>query len=73
MANRHKPNEAGDDAWYGKDATVPGAYDCRTAAAQPVVNTNYDDVQEGDVIRVDCDVAGTGTKGAELRLEFEMP
>ena len=47
--------------------------DSTTAATPPVINAAEDDVVEGDVIRVDIDAAGTGTKGLSLRLGFQKP
>jgi hypothetical protein len=41
-----------------------------TAAAPPVINGANDDVQTGDFIFVDIDVAGTGTKGLVVILTF---
>ena len=45
--------------------------DSKDAAAAPVIDTGNDDVADGDVIRIDVDVAGTGTKGLEVRMQFE--
>lgn len=42
-----------------------------TATTPPVINTDYDDVATGDILRVDVDVAGTGTKGLDVILVFE--
>lgn len=42
----------------------------RTAATPPVIDTAHDDVATGDILRIDIDVAGTGTKGGYLTLEF---
>jgi hypothetical protein len=47
--------------------------DSSTAAAASVVDTDNDDVATGDEIRFDCDVAGTGTAGYEVRLKFTKP
>jgi len=47
--------------------------DSKTAAAASVVNASEDDVVEGDVIRIDIDGAGTGTKGLSVRLGFQKP
>lgn len=47
--------------------------DSITAAAPMVINTTNDDVLEGDEIRIDVDVAGTGTAGLEIRLTFQEP
>lgn len=44
--------------------------DSKTAATPPVINASYDDIATGDEIRFDCDVAGTGTKGMEIRMGF---
>jgi len=47
-----------------------GEYSSTDAAAQPVINTAYAYVATRDVIRVDIDVAGTGTKGLDVSLVF---
>ena len=44
-----------------------------TAATPPVINSSYDDVATGDRIRIDVDVAGTGTKGLDVILTFQLP
>ena len=44
-----------------------------TAATAPVINAANDDVATGDIIRVDCDVAGTGTAGEDIILTFQLP
>lgn len=44
-----------------------------TAATPPVINGSYDDVATGDRIRIDVDVAGTGTKGLDVILVFQTP
>lgn len=44
-----------------------------TAATAPVIDTSKDDVVTGDLLRVDCDVAGTGAKGVSVILTFEVP
>lgn len=44
-----------------------------SAATQPVINATYDDVATGDQLRIDCDVAGTGTKGLVVILTFQLP
>jgi len=41
-----------------------------TAATPPVIDTSKDDVATGDLLRIDCDAAGTGAKGAGLVLTF---
>lgn len=41
-----------------------------SAAVPPVINTSTDDVATGDIIRIDVDVAGTGTKGLGVILVF---
>lgn len=44
-----------------------------TAATAPVINTSYDDVATGDILRVDVDTAGTGAKGLMVILSFQVP
>lgn len=44
-----------------------------TAAAAPVIDTGNDDVATGDLIAIDVDVAGTGTKGLGVILTFTLP
>lgn len=44
-----------------------------TAATAPVINTSYDDVATGDILRIDKDVAGTGEKGDTIMLSFQLP
>jgi hypothetical protein len=48
-------------------------YDSSTAGTPPVINTLYDAVATGNVLRFDCLVAGTGTTGMEIRLGFRLP
>lgn len=45
--------------------------DTKDASNPPVIDTAHDDVVTGDVLRFDCDVAGTGTAGMEIRMGFE--
>lgn len=47
--------------------------DSSTATTPSVVNTANDDVETGNEIRVDGDVAGTDTEGLEIRLKFATP
>ena len=44
-----------------------------TAVAPPVINGTYDDVATGDRIRIDVDIAGTGTKGLDVIMTFQTP
>jgi len=44
-----------------------------TAATGPTINTANDDLATGDLIRFDCDAAGTGTKGCGVILVVEKP
>lgn len=44
-----------------------------TAATPSVIDTSKDDVTTGDELRIDVDVAGTGTKGLVIILTFEAP
>lgn len=52
------------------DATEFSSY---TATTAPVIDTTKDDVATGDRIAVDVDVAGTGTKGLDVILTFQLP
>ena len=45
-------------------------YDSSTATTAAVINTDEDDVIIGDIIRIDVDAVGTGTKGLEIRMGF---
>jgi len=47
--------------------------DSKDAAAPPVINAAADDVSTGDELRFDCDGAGTGAKGMEIRMGFREP
>lgn len=47
-------------------------YSSADATTAYVVNTSNDDVATGDLIRVDVDVAGTGTTGLYVALSFEV-
>lgn len=44
-----------------------------TAATPAEINTSYDDVATGDIIRLDVDTAGTGTTGGDVILGFRLP
>lgn len=48
-------------------------YSSYTAATPPVINGAADDVATGDRIRIDVDVAGTGTAGLDVILTFQLP
>lgn len=47
--------------------------DSSTAAAAAAINTSNDDVQTGDRIYFDIDVAGTGAKGLTVEMQFRLP
>ena len=47
--------------------------DSKDAAIPAVIDGANDDVATGDELRFDCDVAGTGTKGMEIRMGFSVP
>jgi hypothetical protein len=47
--------------------------DSATAATAAVIDTAHDDVATGDEIAIDVDVSGTGTKGLEVRMGFQLP
>lgn len=44
-----------------------------TAAAAAVIDGTKDDVATGDILRLDCDVAGTGAKGLIFEMQFQLP
>lgn len=48
-------------------------YDSKDATTAPIIDTANDDVLTGDLIRVDVDVAGTGTKGLIVTMSFQIP
>lgn len=48
-----------------------GEFDSYTALTQPVINPLYKLMTRGDRIAVDCDIAGTGTKGTAVVLTFQ--
>lgn len=50
-----------------------GEYSSSDATTPPVISGTYDDMAAGDLIRVDCDVAGTSTANAYIMLEFQLP
>ncbi len=52
------------------DATEFTSY---TAETGETINASYDDVAIGDLIKLKCTVAGTGTKGSGLILVFQKP
>jgi hypothetical protein len=52
------------------DANEYTSYD---AATPPVINASEDDVVTKDILRIDVDVAGTGTKGLDVILSFQTP
>lgn len=47
--------------------------DSSTAATPAVIDTSNDDVQTGDKIYFDIDVAGTGAKGLTVEMQFQLP
>lgn len=47
-----------------------GEFSSTDTSVQPVINTAYDDVATRDLIRVDVDEAGTGTRGLDVSLVF---
>lgn len=50
-----------------------GEFTSYTAAAPPVINPANDQVFTGNLIAVDVDVAGTGTRGLGLILKYGNP
>lgn len=47
--------------------------DSSTASTSFTIDTDYDNVSTGDEIRVDVDTSGTGTKGLDIILTFQLP
>jgi hypothetical protein len=47
--------------------------DSSDSASPAVIDTDLDDVQTADRIYIDCDSAGTGAKGVEVQLSFQLP
>jgi len=52
------------------DASEKDSKDATTAA---VIDSANDDVATGDELRIDVDIAGTGTKGLIVELTFQLP
>ncbi|NTV26669.1 MAG: hypothetical protein HGB01_10750 [Chlorobiaceae bacterium] len=50
-----------------------GEYDSKDAAAPAVIDTSADDLQTGDLLRIDVDVAGTGAKNLIITIETQRP
>lgn len=48
-------------------------HDSSSAGFPAVIDTSYDDVTVGTAIRFDCDTAGTGTKGMDVRISLRRP
>ena len=47
--------------------------DSSTAAAAAVIDAANDDVATADMLRIDIDVSGTGTKGLMVEMTFQLP
>lgn len=52
------------------DVSEFSSEDATTAA---VINTSNDDLATGDILLIDCDTAGTGTKGATILITCQLP
>ncbi|MBK9272802.1 MAG: hypothetical protein IPM48_14550 [Saprospiraceae bacterium] len=48
-------------------------YDSKDATTAAVINASNDDLATGDVLRIDVDVAGTGTKGLQVTINCQLP
>lgn len=48
-------------------------WDSKDAATPAVINTSNDDLATGDLLRVDVDTAGTGTKGLIVIINAQLP
>lgn len=60
----------GNDMLSTKLTVDANEKDSTTATTAAVIDTNYDDVVTGDELRIDVDVAGTGTKGLIVDMTF---
>lgn len=47
--------------------------DSAAATTPAVIDAAHDDVATADLLRIDCDVAGTGAKGLIVTLTFQLP
>lgn len=47
-----------------------GEYSSNNAVTPPVIDASAAGLQTDDILRIDCDVAGTGTKGLMINLEL---
>ena len=45
----------------------------KDAADPAVIDTSEDDVVTGDELRIDVNIAGTGTKGLQVDMTFQLP
>ena len=48
-------------------------YESSDATAAAVIDTSKDDVNTGDNVFVDIDVAGTGAKGLSVGMIYQLP
>lgn len=48
-------------------------YDSKDATTAAAINGSNDDLATGDVLRIDVDVAGTGTKGLNVTIQAQLP
>ena len=53
--------------------TIDANYTDSSTATAAVINTSTDDVATADMLRIDIDAAGTGTKGLMVELTFQLP
>jgi len=60
----------GADMLLTKASIDENEKDSNTADTPPVIDPDEDDYTAGDELQVDCDIAGTGTLGAELRIKY---
>ena len=63
----------GADMLSTKCSIDAGELTSYTALTPAVIDTANDDVATGDLLRFDIDVAGTGAKGLQVILEFQLP
>ena len=76
VARGHRTTASGALSYSDMLSTVAtidqDEYSSDDDASQPVVDSTYATVYIGDLIRIDADVAGTGTKGLDIWLEFTL-
>jgi hypothetical protein len=65
------PLAAGTDILSTRATIDVGEFNSMNAAAQPVINQSAKTLATGDILRIDVDVIGTGTKGLDIFFEVK--